>query len=573
MNYSSQRFLDDSQAYEVSFDGVDAILGSTMKAIDAKWLASLEIPLATDMAMLKISKMIAWAQLVHDGELDASNPNFLLEFMQPDPEPAKPMIDTWARGTVPVRKMEETSQPDYKLSKEKKEGDKTPSDGGSFRTSNSGTAKTSNSRISRVTASAGAGRKANSAVEEEDPTGQIVDLDDPDEDFSDLNGNGELFEMLKQRKKNKGGDDSEGVEPTKSEFELLQAGIEKQLAEMKIKKFAVDATGKVIPLQPVRPDTLPPFAVPLDTKITSPRAGTGKKIANEGGGGDRRKKKVIRVAGSRTLDDDDSLFVASNTLATVLSTGEAIAPQPGVALRVGNNMREGPSVPEDPAKMSRKNYLARSMTNAGGGDASRAQTGAGSPGGDLEGTGLKVGFADSGFMSPTPGGLPQSMMGAHSVKLTDVDRFEGGRRLLTQEELLALQTNPTDEELGLGPKNTTGLVQTAVLPLKKDLSVQMFDYRSDKMPKDRDPVINQRPPSDRKHQLAPPVGRVSIRDKKEEALLGGPGSPAGSVASGQSSLASRKGAMLKSTASPSPTKPPEKDRVNPVRPDIARAIV
>jgi hypothetical protein len=142
---------------------------------------------------------------------------------------------------------------------------------------------------------------------------------------------------------------------------------------------------------------------------------------------------------------------------------------------------------------------------------------------------------------------------------------------LTQEELLALQTNPTDEELGLGPKNTTGLAQTAVLPLKKDHSVQMFDYRSDKMPKDRDPVINQRPPSDRKHQLAPPVGRVSIRDKREEAL-GGPGSPAGSVASGQSSLASKKAGLLKSTASPSPTKP-ERDRVNPVRPDIARAIV
>ena len=33
------------------------------------------------------------------------------------------------------------------------------------------------------------------------------------------------------------------------------------------------------------------------------------------------------------------------------------------------------------------------------------------------------------------------MMGANSVKLPDVDRFEGGRRLLTQEELLALQTN------------------------------------------------------------------------------------------------------------------------------------
>jgi len=572
MSVSSQRFLEDSQSFEVVFDGIDAVLDSTMAAIDAKWLASLECPLAADMAMLKISKMLAWALLAHDGEVDSSDPSKVFEFMTPDVEPTMPLVDTWARGSVPIRKPEEPQTADFK--KLKKETDeKTPSVS-SFRTSNSGTAKTSNSKVSAATHKGN--RKSSTGVNmvEEDPTGQIVDLDDPDEDFADLSGNGELFQLLAKQKKTKGGGaDALAGEEVKSEFELLQEGIDKQLAEMKVKKFAVDAAGKVVPLQPVKPEALPPYAIAADTKITSPRGASSKGKGAVAGDDGKRKKKIIRVAGSRTIEDD-AHFKPSNTLATVLSSGESIAPQAGVSLKAGNNFREGPTLPEDPNKISRKNYMSRSLLAD---SQSRAQTGAGSPTAlDLEGSmgTLGVGFGES-FASPTPGGLPQSMA-SHTVRFPDVDPLEGGRRILSQKEILALESNPTDDELGLGPKNTTGLVQAAVLPLKKDPSTQLFDYKSDKMPKDRDTVINQRPPSERKHQLAPPPGRVSIRDENNSGAIGGPGSPSGSVASGQSSLAgSRIGGGLpqgKSTAK-SPEKPLDKSGViKPVRPDLARAM-
>lgn len=361
----------------------------------------------------------------------------------------------------------------------------------------------------------------------------------------------------------------------KSEFELLQEDINKQLAEMKIKKYAIDATGKVIPLQPVKPDSLPAYSVALDTKINSPRAATGSKGSNRpkgavAEGGDKRKKKVIRVAGSRTIEDDD-YFVPSNTLATVLSLGENIGPQAGVALKVGNNTREGPTLPDDPLKLSRKQYLSRSINPSIGDSMSRAQTGGGSPSMDLDGSmSLGVGFGDS-YASPVAGGLPQSM---HSVRFPDIDALEGGRRILSSEELKATETNPTDEELGLGPKNTSGQTNAGVLPRKKDTSLQLFDFDTTKtgLPKDRDLPINQRHPSERKHQLAPPPGRVSIR-QKDDKVSAGPGSPNGSVASGHSGSASPSKQGM-SASKVSLVKGPENKSgfIKPVRPELARAI-
>jgi hypothetical protein len=332
---------------------------------------------------------------------------------------------------------------------------------------------------------------------------------------------------------------------------------------MKTKKYAVDASGKVIPLQAIKPETLPPYSVPLNTKINSPRDGAkAKAAAGKESGEDKRKKKVIRVAGSRAIDDD-AHFKASNTLATVLSSGEAIAPQAGVALRVGGNTREGPSLSNDPSKPSRKQYLARSQLGASSGADLRAQSGvAGGPSAlDLEGSegSLGVGFPDSSF-SPTPGGLPQSMM--HSVRFQDVDPLEGGRRVLTQQEQRALQRDQSDEELGLGPKMTSGQVQTAVLPRPKDPSQVLFDYPTDKTgaPRDRDLPMNQRPPSERKHQLAPPVGKVSVRQKD------GLGSPTGSFAGSVPSVADRSAAL-------SPSKPQQSQGlVRPVNPALARAM-
>lgn len=191
MGFSSRRFADSGESLDVALDSVEALLDSTGRAIDSKWLASLEIPLATDMAMLKISKLVAWAMMAHDGAVDVEQPALPLEYYSPDAEPSRPAIDAWARGTVPTRKPEEHGV-DMMYKKEKDE--KTPSVS-SFRTSNSGTtAKTSNSRTSNVTrAKSSGGRRVE---QEEDPTGQIVELDNPDEEFGELAGNDLLVEHL-----------------------------------------------------------------------------------------------------------------------------------------------------------------------------------------------------------------------------------------------------------------------------------------------------------------------------------------------------------------------------------------
>ena len=97
------------------------------------------------------------------------------------------------------------------------------------------------------------------------------------------------------------------------------------------------------------------------------------------------------------------------------------------------------------------------------------------------------------------------------------------------------------------------------------------------MPKDRDLPINQRPPSERKHQLAPPPGRVSIRSHiKENGSPGSPGSPSQSIASGQSSVVSNKqgksisGGIVNKTLIADQK---EKGTIKPVRPDLARAML
>lgn len=265
----------------------------------------------------------------------------------------------------------------------------------------------------------------------------------------------------------------------------------------------------------MRAEALPPYVVPLETSIASPRATTGRASANAGML-DKRKKKVVRVAGSRSIDEE--LFRPSNTLATVLSTGEQISLQAGVNLKVGSSTRDGPSLPENPNKASRKHYLSRAAAPE-----SRASTKGGEL--SLEDTAEGLEYQQSGFAvsSSSPmGGLPQSMQ---SSRFPDINILEGGRRVVGAEELAALElmNNPSDAELGLGPKNTSGQVQPYVLAKKKDPETRLYDFDVSKTghPKDRDMPVNQRLPSERKHQLAPPPGKVSIRT----IVPGGPSSP------------------------------------------------
>ena len=60
-----------------------------------------------------------------------------------------------------------------------------------------------------------------------------------------------------------------GEKADEDEFLLLQAEVEKAAKDLKGKKFVVDKYGNIIPLAPVKAEKLPPYAVPMTTKIQS----------------------------------------------------------------------------------------------------------------------------------------------------------------------------------------------------------------------------------------------------------------------------------------------------------------
>ena len=101
------------------------------------------------------------------------------------------------------------------------------------------------------------------------------------------------------------------------EFALMKLEIDKAEKSLKGKnknvKFVVDKDGKLIPVDPVRPEGLPPFTVNLSTSI-----GSGDDEEPEG----RKKgkgKKTVRVVGSPSVTMEDMYFKAANTLASTLA--------------------------------------------------------------------------------------------------------------------------------------------------------------------------------------------------------------------------------------------------------------
>ena len=83
-------------------DFMGEIFSNISDILDDKYVSSFEIPVATHMAMLKIQKMIDLALINHDGEYSPTEP---LEVLRPDAEPIPSMIDSWARGTVKIKKI------------------------------------------------------------------------------------------------------------------------------------------------------------------------------------------------------------------------------------------------------------------------------------------------------------------------------------------------------------------------------------------------------------------------------------------------------------------------------------
>ena len=105
------------------------------------------VPIAVDITMLKMMKVVAWSVATHDGNIDRTKQ---LEQRDPEGEPCRAMMDPWARGTVPTKK--EVIDPFMNLSGSNsgppsiasRQPSRAPSDAGSYQSGKSRTVGSAN---------------------------------------------------------------------------------------------------------------------------------------------------------------------------------------------------------------------------------------------------------------------------------------------------------------------------------------------------------------------------------------------------------------------------------------------
>lgn len=582
---SSQRFADDSEVFDVVNDGINFLLDSVEQEADVRFADKLVVPLATKAAMLKLKRLMSWAVLQHDGSIEETKPEQPLEWLEPDKDPKTIMVDSWARGMVPTRVV----KPEEKAGQFRTLGgqigdDETRSVSASSRvSSNTGTSRSGTSR-GRKSQFGGAGSRAGTAQskfeeEEEDPTGQIIELEDEFEAIDFDLGGLSLDQLLKKDKKNqKITEEEEQVE--RDHFEVQQEEIDAAIKDLpKGKKYVIDRDGQVIPLNVTSAAKLPPYQVNPHTKIHnyvppapaasrgSTRAGTaasgrqtadsameGASMMNEVGSEveGKRAKKQIRVAGARMVEEDDGLFKPSHSLRDILSTGNTIVPTSGVTLKVDGQPRAGPEVPSVPGRMSEKEYKARLDK----GDVSRPMS---STAQVLEGDpslllGAQAFGGDSIDGAPLNPDLTASVQMRQELqyKVPDIDPLEGGKRRGITLEHSSVETGAVDyadegeEEQMVDTSRGKGI---AMLPSPKNTGLKLYthDTTYTGTPKDRDLPVNKKKPSEMMKQRAPPPGKVSsiaLADSPSGVRTGGAGSPQGSVNSRSQAGGSVRGAKV-----------------------------
>lgn len=487
MAETNRRFIDDNEIEEEVKIIIDNLFLKFNNIIQNKWLASIEVPIAAEVAVAKIKGIVSWAVLEHDGKVVLRQ---TLEEKLPDREPTPVSIDPWARGAVPTRKINATEPDDMYQFQTLAHGgpgsDYARSVAGSVRsskTSGSGRSKSSagTSYSSNARSRRGSFGKSvpNKGLMETTNFAEIED-DDARSATSDRFSLGHMFELMQKSSKQKNGEEKVDLV---DEFELIQQEIDRATKELKGKRFTLDVDGKPVPVVPVAPSNLPPFAYQLGLNITSgPQTNKPTKDKDP----NIKKKKVrVRVAGSR--DVEESFFVASASLSSSID-GQNIVLNPGVTIRTNDAVREGPPPPEDPKKPSRKNFFKNRTS---------AMTTASSLGAyDSPLTDTKSAFGDSKDMSIFSSTMPElsaatpsSVLLRTGNRFVDVDATEGGRKVVIQPAVII---DPTDSELGLGPVVMSGKPQPAKLPAKANPTQKLFGKADLSGPRDREPPRAQK---------------------------------------------------------------------------------
>lgn len=413
------RFEEDAEAEDCVVEVIDTVLELVSQDISTKSVSAIENGLMAEVAMYKLQEVVHLATVRHDGDWIEGQ---VLEVLQPDEEPVPPPVDNWARGSVPARVIK-SNESRFNETMGLSDGTRTPS----MRSSSTRSRSTTHSRA--VTS-----RNATRTISTPDTEApRIIELDDEGGSFygdngSNMNSTGHMYDML-QKQKNRLKQLTHTDDTVKDEFQLLKEEVDRAAEDLKGKNYIFDQNGQIVMIQPLKSEQLPPFALNPslnvnNTDSTIDHESRKKSTAMGGGQQQTKKKKKIRVAGSRGVEDK-ALFTPTTSLATTIAGNTLdMHVNEGVAIETTKMSKEGPPIPDDPRKLSRKEYFSRKATAA-------ATTSIDSTWGEESRN--DDGLREDSFQTGSYDGHESSLMTGGSASLTGGNRFkdinplEGGR--------------------------------------------------------------------------------------------------------------------------------------------------
>jgi hypothetical protein len=499
-----EQFQDDEDIEFFIREYVDEVWSSVSKKISTDWLEKMQTPLAADVALIKLNRIVSVATTQYDAVVVDNEP---LEKHIPDEEPVPVAIDPWARGAVTTRKLPLGAGGEFNSDFDMVDRAPSVNSGASFASFASFRSKNSAGSVGKVSTAGRSHRARTGAAAMEGTsregghrggTGEIIDLDEEgDHDRNEnMNATGHLFDMLQktQRKVNIKNKDSGGKEE-----------IDKATKELKGKKFVLNSEGMPITIVNVKAENLPPYAVPVGLNIS-----TKRDLSSEGASAVEEtksvpKKRTIRVAGSREIDDN--FFTAVTSLASTLSGGGNIQLNPGVSMKSGDTgIREGPATAQDPKKVSRQAYMNKhkpSPSYSQGLEDTSAYNGGPSIAEESFGTADTGNLGNEVSLRGTANASVVSAVSMRSSRFPDLDPTEGGKKRAPppQENLYVEQQQPPSL------KNKQALLPTKPGSRQVENMHLLAGGSNNPMTRDRVAPAAQIPASELKRLPPPVLGR------------------------------------------------------------------
>jgi hypothetical protein len=97
-DYSFLSFASESDVEEYIHSLVDFTLQQVNHEIDQKYISTVDVPLAAEIAMKKLFSLVNLAMYPHDGAVVPSSPQLVLEDFKSEKELKLCPVDNWARG-------------------------------------------------------------------------------------------------------------------------------------------------------------------------------------------------------------------------------------------------------------------------------------------------------------------------------------------------------------------------------------------------------------------------------------------------------------------------------------------